>query len=176
MKHSSETPSSQADNQIDAAYRARRNLFLALIAAIIVFEGVLAFGLFRPDRPLPPITFVKPMSGLNATPKCPDDFVEARFDLTVQGPAVLEIDNGVRQPLTGQSTWASRERRVIVPAPLDVVVNQRWRIPPEFVNAATGDVSGWEPGYYELMIALTTASRDSVPTIITFPFLIGECP
>lgn len=110
----------------------------------------------------------------SAAALCPGEILSYSFEVVVNEPGVFEFD---------QSVWGVQPRRgVVFERPLRLALGSAerwqvhwwWELPAQYTNPRTGQLDDWQAGAYEVVLGITSVSRDTVPSLATVPFQIRE--
>lgn len=162
------------DNAIRDIERAYRKNFMVWVALFLVISAAWLWFAFYPVPLGRAVMTLDTPRLTSAAALCPGETLAYSFVVAVAEPGIFEFD---------QSVWGLQPRRGVVferPLRLAVAGAERWQVhwwwevPDQYENPRTGEMTQWLPGDYEVVLGITSVSRDTVPSLARVPFTIRE--
>ena len=146
---------------------------IGVIAALFAWT-FLSFLLMRPTPgALEPFAYISDLHAIGPTALCPGDSLRFATSINADGPVVYEIDASIWDSENDLILVTADSVRAVLPEDLQRTYEASWTIPQGMPDGA-GGTKAWRPGEYKRVVAISTVSRNSKPTIATLPFSIKE--
>jgi hypothetical protein len=157
--------------------RAQRRMFLMIAAFLVGMAALNYLASMIPNPPEAELVHINDLRATGPTDLCPGDTLHFAYRVTGDMAAVLDVDHTVWRRTRPQTVIYSISRRMVLVAPVEYERIAAFALPADQIDPISMTPVEWLPGIYELRLALSTTSRNTMPAIAALIFTIREdCP
>lgn len=174
LRHNLEQRAIDRRELVDQKFRDYRRWFL-IATAIMLAANTALFFLYLNPRAGQSLLVIGEIQVHGDTDVCPGDYIDFSFEMDVSRPGVYELDLSVFRVSPPPSIAVFSERQTfVIGQPRTFVVNRHWQVPPLYHDEQTNETIEFIPGVYTRDIAVSTTSRNTLPSTQFFEFTIKD--
>jgi len=140
----------------------------------VIVNGALFWVLAGPERPGRTLMELQLIEGWTPPTVCPGERVNIDYMVHISGAGVFRLDRSLWRVSPPMTMVFSTSQHGIYPAPIDFMSRREWLVPVTYIDPITDLPQPLPPGEYEFRWAMSTASRSTIPSILTVPFTVKE--